>query len=75
MKYYIFITTEGFTFSPVSDNSEPDIDNCQVLGFAEGINEEEAYIKFKEENTYVEKLGFKDIICYQLSSKNPSKYF
>ena len=34
MKSYIFITTEGFTYQPGSESPEPDVENCQVIGFA-----------------------------------------
>jgi len=43
MKSYIFITTEGDTFQPGSVSSEPDIENCQVIGFAKGIDTAQAF--------------------------------
>lgn len=33
MKHFVSITTEGFTFQPDFESIEPDIENCQVLGF------------------------------------------
>ena len=38
-----FITTEGFTFQPGSESPDPDIENCQVIGFAKGNSLEEAF--------------------------------
>jgi len=43
MSSYIFITTEGYTFQPVSESLEPDVENCQVMGFAQGINKKQAF--------------------------------
>ena len=43
MKSYIFITNEGFTFQPNSEDYEPDIENSQVIGFAKGNNQNDAF--------------------------------
>lgn len=43
MKSFVFITTEGFTYQPDSQSSEPDIENCQVLGYGDGKNPQEAF--------------------------------
>ncbi len=43
MNTYIFTTVEGFTYQPGSETIEPDIENCQVIGFAQGRDEEDAF--------------------------------
>jgi len=48
MKSYIFITEEGTSYQPNSISPEPDIDNCQVIAFAKGKNEDEAFINLKK---------------------------
>lgn len=75
MKNYIFITSEGYTFSPNNSDSEPDIENCQVLGFVEASDSLEAFKKFKENNLYLNELGFNEVLCYELKDNNNSEYF
>ena len=48
MKNYIFITEEGITYQPNSTSPEPDIENCQVIGFAKGNNGDEAFKNLKK---------------------------
>ena len=43
MKSYIFITDEGTTYQPNSISPEPEIENCQVIGFAQGNDSNEAF--------------------------------
>ena len=43
MDNYIFISNEGHTFQPNSNSIEPDCENEQVLGYASGNTEEEAF--------------------------------
>lgn len=78
MKSYIFITEEGFTYQPNSESPEPDIENCQVIGFAEGNSPEEAFDNLIAENGYLLGTNFDEIICYELRHKNYhefSRYF
>ena len=75
LKHYIFITTEGYTFKPKSDLAEPEVENCQVLGFSDGINKEEAFKNFLKDYKYVKDLGFNDVICYEILQNNPNAYF
>lgn len=75
LKNYIFITTEGYTYSPNNSDSEPDVENCQVLGFAIAVNSSEAFIKLKENNSYLKELGFSEVLCYELSNRGNSESF
>jgi len=78
MKNYIFITEEGFTYQPNSVSPEPDIENCQVIGFAKGNNEDEAFINLTKENEYLLNTNFNEIICMEIKNENyyqKAKYF
>lgn len=75
LKHYIFITTEGYAFKPESNLAEPDVENCQVLGFCDGINKDEAFNNFLKDYNYVKDLGFNEVICYEISQNKPNAYF
>jgi len=66
MKKYIFITEEGITYQPNSLSPEPDIENCQVIGFAKGRDEKEAFINLIKENEHLLNTTFNEIICIEL---------
>jgi len=66
MKSYIFITTEGYTFQPESESPEPDIENCQVIGFAQGTNQQDAFENLIRQNEYLLETTFNEIICFEL---------
>jgi len=65
-KSYIFITTEGNTYQPNSESIEPDIENCQVIGFADGIDAKDAFDNLIKDNSYLLQTTFGEIICYEL---------
>ncbi len=65
-RHYIFITTEGHTFQPDSDQAEPDIDNCQVLGWAEGDDAEAAFHALVVENPWLLETTFEEVIALKL---------
>lgn len=78
MKSFIFITNEGYTYQPNSDQPEPDIENCQVIGFSEGNDENDAFKKLVNENEYLLKTSFDVLLCIELKNKfqyNISKIF
>ncbi|MFQ5891161.1 MAG: hypothetical protein ACE5HW_00015 [Candidatus Methanofastidiosia archaeon] len=78
MKNYIFITDEGCTYQPNSNSPEPDIENCQVIGFAIGNNKNEAFDNLIKENEYLLDTNFNEIICIELKNEDyysESKYF
>ena len=66
MRDFIFLTTEGFTFQPESEEAEPDIENCQVIGFAKGKNSKDAYKNLIKENDYFLETTFDEIFTYEL---------
>ena len=77
MKFYIYITKEGYTSQPNNNNSEPDIDNCQVIGFSKGNNENEAFKDLIKENKHLLNTSFNELRCIELKNKdyaNKSKY-
>ncbi len=78
MKGYIFITDEGYTYQPNSNSPEPDIENCQVVGFAQGNNENEAFGNLIKDNEYLLDTHFDKVIGLELKNKDyhsQLKYF
>lgn len=77
MKNYIIITDEGFAFQPDSNSVEPDIENCQLIGFSSGRTEEEALINLIRENPYLLETKFDKLVFYELASnyKKTSRRF
>ena len=55
MNEYIFYTTEGHTEGP---NEDYEVENCQLLGRACGINKDEAQKNLLEENRWIAEAGF-----------------
>jgi len=70
MGAYIFITTEGYTYQPGSEAMEPDIENCQVLGFAKGNDAKEAFSALLRENAYLLETSFDEVVCLELKDEN-----
>lgn len=66
MTEYIFYTTEGFTQAPDGE----DIENCQLLGRAYGIDKHDALSNLLKENPWIKERGFEPIkvICKELAS-------
>jgi hypothetical protein len=78
MNNYIFITNEGVTYQPDNTSFEPDIENCQVIGFAKGNNEEAAFKNLKKDNKYLLDTNFNEITCIELKNEDcyqKAKYF
>lgn len=75
MKSYIFITAEGYTFQPESTSIEPDIENCQVIGFAKGENPKQAFQNMIQENKNLLETTFDELICYELKDYDEKSYF
>lgn len=57
MNEYIFYTTEGYTIAPTEDY---EVENCQVLGCAFGINKNEAKDNLLKENPWIVEAGFNE---------------
>lgn len=74
MNSYIFITTGGYTFQPGSEAIEPDIENCQVIGFAQGINKKQAFKNLIRENAYLLETTFDELICLELQHTDYFKH-
>ena len=70
MGAYIFITTEGYTYQPGSEAAEPDIENCQVLGFAKENGPEEAFNALLEDNAYLLETSFDEVVCLELKDED-----
>jgi hypothetical protein len=75
MRHFIFITPEGTTFQPNSDFTDPEVDNCQVLGFEEGIDEKDAFVRFLKVNSWLRKSSFAEVFVYELKDKEPLTAF
>lgn len=65
MKKFIFVTPEGNTESP----NGKEIENLQVIGFAEGIDEVDAIKNLLKENLWIWDSGFNvaEFIGYELA--------
>lgn len=64
MKKFIFVTPEGQTQSP----NGTEIENLQVIGFADGENEIEAIKHLLKENAWIWDSGFNvaEFIGYEI---------
>lgn len=49
MNHYLFYTTEGYTLAP----DKQEIENCQLLGRADGKNKDEALQQLLVENHWI----------------------
>jgi hypothetical protein len=67
MRSYIFLTFEGTTFQPGSEAIEPDIENVQMIGIAQGADQEEALENLLAENDYLLFTRFDEVYCYELA--------
>jgi len=69
MKKYIFFANEGTTYQPGLVSNEPDIENCQIIGWAHGDTAKAAFDNLKNDNMYLLNSTFKEIHCQQLASE------
>ncbi len=71
MNEYIFYTTAGYTLAP---DGETEIENCQVLGFAQGRNAAEAKERLLTEQAWIAELGYADklILSRQVLPPSPA---
>ncbi len=75
MKKFIFITSEGFTFQPGSEDYEPDIENMQVIGFGEGNTVDDAVENMVYKNLYLKDTKFNKVISIEVKSYKQSVLF
>jgi len=66
----LIITTEGNTYQPGSEAAEPDIENCQVLGFAKGDDADAAFCVLLQENAYLLETSFDEVVCLELKDED-----
>ena len=64
--HYLFITPEGHTYQPHSEAVEPDIDNCQLLGWASGDSAEAAFARLVDENPWLLETTFEVVMVLKL---------
>jgi hypothetical protein len=67
MKAFIFVTREGYTYQPLSESAEPDIENLQVLGFANGENAASAFSQLVADNTWLAETSFREVFSLELA--------
>lgn len=69
MREYIFYTTDGNTFQPNSAAIYPDIENCQILGWAKGHNPKDAFESLKFEYPWLRDSTFDEVIASELKDE------
>jgi len=67
-RLFMFVTPDGVTYSSPNE-IYPDVENLQVLGFGEGLNEEEAFEDFIKKNKWVLETQFNEVICIEVKSR------
>jgi hypothetical protein len=67
-KLFLFVTFDGVTFSS-DELDEPDVDNLQVLGYGEGLDEDEAFKDFLAQNQWVLEKRFEEAICVEIKNR------
>lgn len=67
-KLFLFVTFDGVTFSS-DELDEPDVDNLQVLGYGEGLDEDEAFKDFQAQNQWVLEKRFEEAICVEIKNR------
>jgi len=63
MKKYLFYTTGGYT----QDENNESVENCQMLGFSCGNDEESAYNNFVKENDFLQRYKFSTITAVEIT--------
>jgi hypothetical protein len=66
MRSFIFVTHEGYTYQPDSESIEPDVENLQVLGFATGVDEDDAFKNLMSEDEWLIQTSFDEVKCLEL---------
>lgn len=61
MKTYLFYTSDGFTY----DNLHNEANNMQILGHGEGTSINEAFNHFKQNQSYIKKQAFSNVMAIQ----------
>ena len=58
----MFYTSDGFT----QDNNGKEIENCQILGWANGIDAMGAYKNFQPEHEYLSEYDFNSTVAIEV---------
>ncbi len=74
MRAFIFITDEGYTFQPGSESELPDVENLQVLGFAVGVDEKDAFQNLLREDRWLIKTKFDRVQCIELKYEDYQRH-
>ena len=69
MNTYIFLTDEGYTFQPETEDEPVEIENLQVIGFAKGTDANTAYRNLLSENPHLKETNFEKIFCYLMDKE------
>lgn len=69
MNTYIFLTDEGYTFQPETEQEPVEIDTLDVIGTASGTDANHAYRNLLAENPQLKPSSFTRIFCYQLGEE------
>lgn len=73
MKAFIFVTSEGYTYQPSSESIEPDVENLQVLGFANGESAAGAFAQLLADNAWLTTTSFDKVACFELAHQDFEK--
>jgi hypothetical protein len=66
MNSYIFLTDEGYTFQPETEEEPVVIDSLQTIGTARGTDAMNAYRNLLAENPQLQEKRFEKIFCYRV---------
>jgi hypothetical protein len=65
MNNYIFLTDEGYTFQPETEDEPVEIENLQVIGFARGTDGISAYQNLLSANPQLKEKALERVFCFQ----------
>ncbi|MHA1126899.1 MAG: hypothetical protein ACTSO7_13915 [Candidatus Heimdallarchaeota archaeon] len=78
-RQFLFFTLEGETYSPYFSHIEEsgkDSNNLQIIGFAKGNTEQEAFSNLVKENDYLLETTFNELTAIELKdSELQRNYF
>lgn len=66
-KSFVFISQEGNTQPPFHSDYYDEMDNLQVIGFAKGMDMNDAFKNLLNDNPTLLETAFNELICYELA--------
>jgi hypothetical protein len=66
MNSYIFLTDEGYTFQPETEDEPVVIDSLQTIGTARGTDAMDAYRNLLAETPQLAERKYEKVFCYQV---------